>query len=246
MKCLRCGKENANDEIFCIYCGIKLKKIQANPVDRNPGAMREDRRVQNILAEYLPQLGEPAGNGGKFVAAPDIDDGNCEQIFDELLSVGILGQKNGMRRNGEAAIKSIRENRESIQGIFVSGYNKLNYLPTVLIFSDRALYAFWNNFGGWYMQDSLNGKGSAAGHAARSKRKFVFDCKCRYDAIERVSVLPTKVGEGVAGIGTSKVSCALLNSADLFEFAFEKKYIREDKLTEMISLLAGVSGGRIR
>ena len=99
-------------------------------------------------------------------------------------------------------------------------------MPTVLIFSDRALYAFWNNAAAWYLRDS------------GGKKKFVYGCKCRYDAIDKVSVLPSKVGEGVTGLGTGKVSCSLRNSEELFQFTFEKKYIHGEALAEMVRLLA--------
>lgn len=118
------------------------------------------------------------------------------------------------------------KNGEKIQGMFVSGYSKLKYWPTVLFFSDQALYAFWNSFPSWYLP------------ASGDKKKYVIDCKCRYDAINRVSVIPTKLGEGLSGFGMSKVSCSLLNSTNLFEFSFDSHYIQEDKLAEMVVLLA--------
>lgn len=215
MKCWKCGRENADDDIFCIYCGSELRQAR-----QNANAASEKRSVQSILEEYLPQLPKQAASEGKFIIAPNIDNGNCQQVFDEMLKFLVH------RKNRELVINSIYENGEKIQGMFVSGYSKLKYLPTVLIFSDQALYAFWNMFPSWYLP------------ASGDKKKFVIDCKCRYDAIDRVSVIPTKLGEGLSGFGMSKVSCSLLNSTNLFEFSFDSHYIQEDKLAEMVVLLA--------
>ena len=230
MKCPKCGKENANDDIFCIYCGAKLNPGAGNPGTSDPGAdrtepAREKREVSDILTEFLPRLAAREEYKGKFVIAPNIDNENCRQVVGELLDVGFLGTK-GLRECGETAIESILECGERIQGAYVSGFGKLNYMPTVLIFSDRALYAFWNNAAAWYLRDS------------GGKKKFVYGCKCRYDAIDKVSVLPSKVGEGVTGLGTGKVSCSLRNSEELFQFTFEKKYIHGEALAEMVRLLA--------
>ena len=67
MKCWNCGKENTEDDVFCIYCGSKLKK---DPVITD--SVSEKRSVQSILEEYLPQLSKSADNGGGFAAAPGI------------------------------------------------------------------------------------------------------------------------------------------------------------------------------
>lgn len=220
MKCWNCGKENADDDIFCIYCGSKLAQ---EPIITEK--VSEKRSVRNILEEYLPQLSEAAGSRGGFVITPNVDNENCLQKCEELMKDVLPGGKKLTRERGKMAIKSICENGETIQGVFVSSYNKLNYYPAVWFFSDRALYAFWHGQTAWYLQSS--GK----------RKKTVWGCRCRYDAIDKVSVMPAKVSEGFGGLGTNKVSCSLLNSTDLFEFAFEKKYIREDKLLEMIGLL---------
>ena len=220
MKCWNCGKENTEDDVFCIYCGSKLKK---DPVITE--SVSEKRSVQSILEEYLPQLSKSADNGGGFAAAPGINTENCAQICEGFLERGHKGWKKTIRDESEKVIQSICENGETLQGVFVTGYSKLNYMPAVWFFSDRALYAFWTGQPARYLMNSGN------------KKKSVLDCKCRYDAIDRVSVLPAKMTDGFGGLGTSKVSCSLLNNMDLFEFAFEKKYIREDKLLEMIGLL---------
>ena len=221
MKCWKCGKENAEDDIFCIYCGSKLKEDQTK-TETGP----EERSVQSILEEYLPQLSQTPDDRGGFVIAPNIGSENCQQRCGELLKDALPGCKNLMRENSEKVIKSISENGETLQGVYATGFSKLNYMPAVWFFSDRALYAFWNGQPAWYLMNS--GK----------KKKCVRDCKCRYDAIDRVSVIPTNLSEGYGGLwGTSKVSCSLLNNTNLFEFAFENKYIREDKLVEMIMLL---------
>lgn len=34
MKCPNCGKENANDSLFCEYCGTKIKIVVNNSTDK--------------------------------------------------------------------------------------------------------------------------------------------------------------------------------------------------------------------
>ena len=226
MKCRKCGKENSNNDIYCIYCGSKLEN---NPVaGKNNVTKNVSGRlsVQSILEEYLPQLSKTVGERGGFAVLPGINNENCPQIIEDLMKDGLPGWKKTIRELSETAIKSICENGETIQGVFVTGFSKLNHLPAVWIFSDRAVYAFWAGYSAGYLRNSGN------------KKKFIPDCKCWYDTIDNVSVKPTKLGEGISGLGANKVSCSLLNSADLFEFAFEKKYIQEDKLLEMIRKVA--------
>ena len=248
MKCRNCGKENANGDIYCIYCGSKLENdpVEAeNAVTKNvtaknapittesviTGKVSERRSVQSILEEYLPQLSKTAGDRGGFVIAPNVDMENCRQKSEELLKDVFPFSKKRAREECEIVMKSIRENGETIQGVFVSGFSKLQYIPAVWFFSDRAVYAYWNNYSAWYLMNS------------GGKKKHVSGCRCRYDAIDEVSCKPTKLSEGLGGFGTEKVSCSLVNSAELFEFAFEEKYIREDQLIEMIRLLKDSQGG---
>lgn len=230
MRCRKCGKENANDDIYCIYCGSKLESAPVIsktviPENAKAGTVSKKRSVKSILEEYLPQLSKTEEKRGGFAILPGVNNENCPQIIEDLLKDALPGGKKTIRERSEMVKKSIYENGETIQGVFVTGFSKLNYLPAIWIFSDRAIYAFWAGQSAGYLRNSGN------------KKKFTLDCKCWYDTIDEVSVIPAKPGVGISGLGANKVSCSLLNSADLFEFAFEKKYIQEDKLLEMIRLL---------
>ena len=141
MKCRNCGKENANGDIYCIYCGSKLENdpVEAeNAVTKNvtaknapittesviTGKVSERRSVQSILEEYLPQLSKTAGDRGGFVIAPNVDMENCRQKSEELLKDVFPFSKKRAREECEIVMKSIRENGETIQGVFVSGFSK--------------------------------------------------------------------------------------------------------------------------
>ena len=241
MKCPNCGKENTNDDIFCIYCGATLiQSLKPNDTDHvsvsdnSPvkNLVRSIERqggssVRNILEEYLPQISSPEAKNSSYVIAPDVGVENSRQKIAELMEGSFLipTWRKQFNKEIDSILDSIVKNGETIQGVYHSGHSKLSFpMGALMIFTDRALYIQGPNpnMSSWYR---------------KTGKRLEVNPKCWYSTVDQVSAVPLPISEGIAP-GCNKVTCTLEDSSEQFEFLFEKKYYDKEKLVEMIQLLA--------
>ncbi len=148
--CTNCGKAVNDDEKFCYFCGKPLKDASAVTVvpkynANTSGSVVEEtlkgipddighgQERAKILDHFFPMLHMPASKNHEFNVLPNLS----EVLTQKAISKFSFQHQTLIRRQMQV---------ECLLGVYYSGVGSLFPLHTVMIFTDRSMYACSNGY----------------------------------------------------------------------------------------------------